>query len=473
LITQFLSPRTNKRTDRYGGCFDNRIRFPLDIIQNIQKKCGPHYPIGIRIIGDEWLPDGFLPEEAVLFAQRLEQSGVAYISVTAGTYESFPLDGGYLSIGAPKGKSIQYGAEIKKNVNVPVFINGKIADPVWMEQLLEEGKGDIIALGRPLVSDPDLPAKAQNGDLDDIRKCNSCCHCLDTFMRNLPLECFQNADVGREAEYFIKVTDDPKKVLVVGGGPGGLEAARVAALRGHEVTLMEKQSELGGQLLLAAIPTGKEEYKTVTVEWLVNQCKKAGVKIELNKMADLNVIKQFNPDVLLIATGGRPLIPAIPGADGENIMTYEEALKYEGNLEKKKIVVVGGGDIGAETAEFLATKGASVCVIEMLPELAPLMEMQNRISLLTRLAILGVEIRPQHLVDQIKKDGVIALNMQTMQKNTVEADLVVLALGVTPDNDLANTVKGKTKETYFVGDCVAPRKAANAIHQASFIARQI
>jgi 2,4-dienoyl-CoA reductase-like NADH-dependent reductase (Old Yellow Enzyme family)/thioredoxin reductase len=473
LITQFVSPRTNKRTDRYGGCFDNRIRFPLDIIQNIRKKCGPNFPIGIRMIGDEWLPDGFQLDEALLFAQRLEAAGVAYISASAGTYESFPLNGGYLAMGAPKGKTIKYGAEIKKNVNIPVFINGKIADPIWMDQLLTEGQGDVIALGRPLVSDPDLPIKAQEGRLEDIRKCNSCCYCLDTFMRNLPLECFQNADVGREAEYRIRPAEKRKKVLIVGGGPGGLEAARVAALRGHDVTLMEKQSDLGGQLLLAAIPTGKEEYKTATVDWLVTQCKKAGVKIELNKRVDSEVVAQVKPDVLVVATGGNPLIPPIPGADSQNVMTYEKALRYEGDWGSKKVVVVGGGDVGSEIAEFLARKGANICIVEMLPELALAMEVQNRILLLTRLAELRVDIKTHHLVEAIEKDGVVVVNLQTREKKTIKADLVVMALGVTPNKDLENTIKGKAKETYFIGDCVAPRKAVNAIHQASFIARQI
>jgi 2,4-dienoyl-CoA reductase-like NADH-dependent reductase (Old Yellow Enzyme family)/thioredoxin reductase len=473
LIMQFFSNRTNKRTDKYGGNFENRIRFPIEIIQNIQQKCGSDYPIGIRITGDEWLPDGFQLDEAKLFAKRLEETGVAYISVAGGTYESFALNDGYLAMGAPKGKTIKYGTEIKKNVKVPVFINGKIADPIWMDQLIREGKGDIVLLGRPLISDPDLPVKAEQGRFEDIRKCISCCYCLDTMIRNWPIRCFQNADVGRETEFVIKPAQKRKRILIVGGGPGGLEAARVAGLRGHEVKLMDKQGALGGQLLLASIPTSKEEYMTCTVDWLVTQCKKAGVKIELKTECDPKVVRQFNPDVLIIATGGKPLIPSNLGVMGDNVITYEKALKDKREWKQKKVIVVGGGDIGSETAEYLARRKADVTIIEMLPELALDMEFQNRVLLHTRLAGLGVDIKTRHLVEEIKGNSVVIKDLERLERITIEGDIIVIALGVISLNDLKQSLKEKPMETYCIGDCVKPRKAVNAIHEASFIARQI
>jgi 2,4-dienoyl-CoA reductase-like NADH-dependent reductase (Old Yellow Enzyme family)/thioredoxin reductase len=472
LINQFYSPRTNKRTDKYGGNFENRIRFPLDIIRNIQQKCGVDYPVGIRIIGDEWLPDGFQLEEATLLAKRLEEAGVVYISITAGTHESTPLGEGALAMGSPKGRYVECGAEIKKHVSVPIFINGKITDPIWMNQLIQEGKGDVITLGRPLLSDPDLPVKALQGRLDDIRKCISCCHCLN-IMLFWPLECFHNAEMGREREFVIKPAEKPKRVLVIGGGPGGLEAARVAALRGHDVTLMEKQTVLGGQLLLAAIPTGKEEYKTVTVEWLASQCKKGGVKIKLNTECNVKVIEEFKPDALVVATGGVPLVPDKLDIAVRNVMTYEEALTSVKIWKRKKVVVLGGGEIGSETAEFLARKGAQVSIVEILPEILKNMEFQNKVLLKTRLGELGVDIMTRHLFEEIKGNSVIVIDLEKMTKKAIQADVIVIALGVVPNNGLIDDLQGGAVETYVIGDCVKPGKAGDAIHQAAYIARQI
>jgi NADPH-dependent 2,4-dienoyl-CoA reductase/sulfur reductase-like enzyme len=279
--------------------------------------------------------------------------------------------------------------------------------------------------------------------------------------------------VGREAEFLIRPVEKRKKVIIVGGGPGGLEAGRVAALRGHDVTLMEKKGVLGGQLCLASIPTGKEEYKTVTVDWLVEQCKTVGVKIELNTEADFRTIEEFAPDVLIIATGGKPSIPALPGVEGKNVISYEEALTLERDWRKQRVVVAGGGDIGTETAEFLARKKADVTIVEMRSALAPNMEYQNRSLLITRLSRLGVSIKTQHLIEGIEGNGVIVMDLTKLEKKMIEADFVVLALEVISNNDLNNTLKDKPKETYRIGDCVEPKRAVNAIHQASFIARQI
>ena len=477
LLQQWVSPHTNKRTDRYGGSFENRIQLPLEIVRGIHQKCGPSFPIGYSTVMDELLPDGINMEESTNFAKELEREGVNHIDLNIGTYETSSLEKGIgRSHRQPKG-TFDKTEVFKKLVNIKVFArcNGE-HDPIKWEEALRKGECDVIQIGRPLLCDPELPNKVKDGRLEDIRLCIRCAQCFETStIKPFQVACSLNPELGREREYAIScISSHPQRVLVIGGGPGGLEAARVAAIRGHEVTLMEKEAELGGNARIASLPIGKEEIKTYFIDWLERQCRKAGVRLELNKEVSVKVIKQFNPDVVILATGARPLIPDIPGIDKSHVATAEDVLT--GRLKVgKKVVVAGGGQVGVETADFIAEKSLaeSVTIIEMLPMLAFDMPTMTRTYMLkVLLPKWGVKTLTNMQIQEITDDGIVALDKE-WKRHKFEFDMVVNALGYVPNLTLSEALNGEVRELYKIGDCVRPRNILHAVREAAYIARQI
>jgi 2,4-dienoyl-CoA reductase-like NADH-dependent reductase (Old Yellow Enzyme family)/NADPH-dependent 2,4-dienoyl-CoA reductase/sulfur reductase-like enzyme len=477
LLQQWVSPHTNKRTDRYGGSFENRIQLPLEIVRGIHQKCGPSFPIGYSMVMDELLPDGINMEESTNFAKELEREGINHIDLNIGTYETSSLEKGIgRSHRQPKG-TFDKTEVFKKLVNIKVFArcNGE-HDPIKWEEALQKGQCDVIQIGRPLLCDPDLPNKVKDGRLEDIRLCIRCAQCFETStIKPFQVACSLNPELGREREYAIScISSHPKRVLVIGGGPGGLEAARVAAIRGHEVTLMEKEAELGGNARIASLPIRKEEIKTYFIDWLERQCRKAGVRLELNKKVSVKVIKQFNPDVVILATGARPLIPDIPGIDKSHVATAEDVLT--GRLKVgKKVVVAGGGQVGVETADFIAEKSLaeSVTIIEMLPMLAFDMPTMTRTYMLkVLLPKWGVKTLTNMQIQEITDDGIVALDKE-WKRHKFEFDMVVNALGYVPNITLSEALNGEVRELYKIGDCVRPRNILQAVREAAYIARQI
>jgi len=466
LLHQFVSPTTNKRTDRWGGTFENRIRLPLEIIQGIREKCGPNFPIGYNMVADEFLPDGINLEHTIAFAKRLEEEGVAYLCPRVRPAVRYVAR-------SPKGITLRYTAAIKKVVSIPIFANEQIHEPEFMEEILEKGLADIICLGRPLLSDPELPKKAWEGRLDDIRMCIKCCHCFEcvnvTFEK---LSCTQNPALGRGKEWTIQPTASPKKVLVVGGGAAGLEAARIAALRGHNVTLMEQAAQLGGQALIAALPVGKQHLKSYIVDWRERQCEKAGVDIQLKKEVTPEVIDEINPDVVIVATGATPLVPSIHGITKAHVVTAWDVLK--GARVGKRVVVAGGGQVGVETADFIAEKGSteSVTIVEMLPEIAIDMDVYNRAYIMQKLSEYNVKVLTNMKAEKITDEGLVTIDKER-KRHTIEADTVVLALGAVPNRNLVEALKGKVPELYAIGDCVKPRKLIDVIREGAYMGIQI
>lgn len=477
LLQQWVSPHTNKRTDRFGGSFENRITLPIEIVRGIRQKCGPSFVIGYSMVIDEHLPDGITLEESVAFAKALEQEAVDHIDVTVGTYETSSSEKGVgRSIRQPKGL-FEKAETFKKLVNMKIFARcvGE-HNPIKWEEALEKGQCDVIQIGRPLLCDPELPKKVTEGRLDDIRLCIRCAQCFETAMiKPYQVACSINPELGRERDYAIKrVTSHSKRVLVVGGGPAGLEAARVAALRGHEVTLIEKEAELGGNARIASLPIGKEEIKTYYIDWLNRQCRKAGVKLELNKEASLPLIKQLNPDVVIVATGATPLRPPIPGVDKPHVVTAADVLTGKARVGKK-VIVAGGGEVGVETADFIAENNLaeSVAIIEMLPLLAYDMPAMARTYMLqVLLPKWGVKIFTDMQIQEITDEEVIALD-KDWRRYKFEADTVVNALGYVPNTTLGEALSGKVPELYKIGDCVKPRNMFHAVHEAAYVARQI
>jgi 2,4-dienoyl-CoA reductase-like NADH-dependent reductase (Old Yellow Enzyme family)/thioredoxin reductase len=478
LLQQWVSPHTNKRVDRYGGSFENRIQLPLEIVRGIRQKCGPAFVIGYSMVIDEFLPDGITLEESTAFAKALEKEGVDHIDLMAGHYETGTLEKGMgRSPRQPKG--LFEKAEIfKRSVSMKIFARcmGE-HNPVKWEEALAKGQCDVIQIGRPLLCDPELPKKVKEDRLDDIRLCLRCGQCYETgTIKTYQHHCSLNAELCRERDFAVKRrTSGSKRVLVIGGGPAGLEAARVAAVRGHSVTLMEKETQLGGYARIAALPIGKEEIKTSFIDWLERQCRKAGVEIELGRELSVEVVKALGPDVVIVATGGRPFIPPIPGIDKAHVIIAEDVLTGKAARIGKRVIVAGGGEVGVETADFIAEKrfAESVTIVEMLPLLASDMPAMPRTYLLqVILPKWGIISFTNMKILEITDDEVITLQ-KDWNSRKFEADTVVNAMGYIPNNTLGEALKAEFSEVYMIGDCVKPRNILHAVHEASYVARSL
>jgi 2,4-dienoyl-CoA reductase-like NADH-dependent reductase (Old Yellow Enzyme family)/thioredoxin reductase len=459
LLAQFLSSAWNKRQDEFGGTVRDRARILSEIMTKTRSLVGQDYPVWCRINGMEYgIEDGLTIDEAKEVAQIAQEAGADAIHVSAYGYASF-AGINRACIGSPRGNLVDLAAEIKKTVSVPVVAVGRI-DLELGEELLREKRADLVAIGRPQIADPHLIRKAIEGKMDDIAPCIACNHCVDDMMAmDINLHCSVNTCVGKEREYKIIPAKKTKRVLVVGGGPSGMETARVAALRGHEVILFEKQSELGGQLILAVKPPRKEEIQLLT-NYLAIQIKKLGVKFEIGKEADVASIKKINPDAVVLATGVTSLIPEIPGIDRSNVVTAEEVLI--GQRIGKKVAVVGGGLVGCETAEFLAERGKTVKIVEILDEIAVGVCLSIKAGLVHRLKASGINMLTGLKCNEITQNGLIATG-KGGERKFIEADTIVLAAGAEPNIHLLTALEDGVAEIHLVGDCAEPRRILQAI----------
>jgi 2,4-dienoyl-CoA reductase-like NADH-dependent reductase (Old Yellow Enzyme family)/thioredoxin reductase len=468
LVNQFLSPLTNRRTDQYGGDIKKRARFLLEILERIREKVGNGYPVLCRINGDDYIEGGITLEEAKTIAKMLEAGGVDALHISGGIYDS-PVPVTTAPMALPRGIMVHLAAGIKEVVNVPVIAVGRINDPELAEEILRQGKADLVSMGRALLADPYLPKKAAAGALDEINRCTACDECISRLFFNEDIVCSVNAALGKEEEYKIEKADAQKRVLVVGGGPAGMEAARVSALRGHEIILYEKSKKLGGQLNLAAVPPNKEEIKNVTT-YLESQIRKLGVKIIPGEAVTPQLVEKIKPDVVFIATGSIPIVPENMIVKGDNIVTAHDVLSGAVSVGER-VVVVGGGMVGVETAEFLAEKGKKVTILEMLGRIGMDMVPMVITLLYRRLKKLGVLMLTNAKVEKITWKSVVY--EKDGKKQTLEADSVVLAMGSKPNLGLMRALEGKVPELYAIGDAEKPSKVLKAIHDGYRIAREI
>ncbi len=469
LLAQFMSAYTNRRTDRYGGDISSRMRFPLEVVQAVREKVGPDYPIIFRVSGEERVPGGRELEEVVATAPMVVDAGVDCISVSTGVYVNL-----FTHLIAPmeisKGLNVYAAEAIKKVVDVPVIVAGRLNDPIIANSVIAQGKADLVAIGRGVLADPELPNKAAAGQFEDIRWCIACNYCVQSLMTAMSLRCVVNPELGREREFAIAPAPKSKKVLVIGGGPAGMEAARVAALRGHRVTLYEKEPELGGQFRLASIPPQKQELDPA-IKYFSRALEKAGVKVVLGQEAKPSLVAELRPDAVMVATGGTPLIPDIPRAQGEKVVTAWDVLRGKAAVGKK-VVVAGGGMVGCETAEFLAEYGKEVTIVEMLPELASDAVMGRKLLLTQRLAELGVKVITSATIKKFTTDGVV-VTRDGKEKVIAGMESIVLAMGVAPVQKLAEEIKDKVSELYIIGDAANPATALEAFTAGAEVGRKI
>ena len=475
LLDQFLTPLWNKRTDKYGGDLDGRLTFALELIQAIKRGAGAEFPILLKYALTHYMEGGRDIDEGLEIAKRLESAGVNALTINGGCWETY-----YWTAPPtyqPRGCSVDLSEMVKKVVNIPVIAVGKLGYPDFAESVLKEGKADFISLARHLLADPEWATKVKEGRTEDIIPCLGCNEgCVGRIRKSKVIGCSVNPATGFERELAITQAGRKKIVLVIGGGPGGMEAARVSALRGHQVTLWEKEKKLGGQLIAASVPDFKDDYKLL-VNYLSNQIRKVGVTVELEKEATLELIKSLNPDVVFIATGAIHEIPDIEGIQKgieEGRVITAIGVLSERQVVGKSVVVIGGGMIGCETGLHLGQRGKKVTIVKGRPihTLADDVPWGNALNLMKLIDDNKVKILDNTRVLRITKKGVDVVS-QAGEQVLLAADTIVIARGMKPNGIELVEARDTDKEFYAIGDCVSPRKVLNAMWEGYRIARLI
>lgn len=472
LVNAFLSPYSNRRTDEYGGSRENRMRFPLEVVRAVKEAVGPEFPVSYRITAEEFLPDGLKLEEAVLFCQELEKEGVAFIDVSGGIYETAYKTSATME--QPRCMHVPLAMAVKKAVkHTPISVAGRINDPVDAERILEEGHADFVTLGRAFHADPYFLPKLAKGQVDDVCRCIGCIACGVQLGAMQPAMCLCNTTATLERERAIKPAARSKRVLVVGGGPAGMEAARVAALRGHKVTLCERKWELGGQLLYAQRPPYRDEFSQLHV-WLADQINKAGVEVRPGTNVTVELVKEFGPDVVVVAAGASPSRPLIPGGDRDHVMSLLEMLEPM-DVRDTHVVVVGGQHVACLVAEHLAERGARVTLTEWSGELCSDVGFRVKWEHIKRLqAHERVTIELNTTVEEVL-DGSVVLQSRAERRLLEGVDVVAWGGRFVSETQLVDELlhAGAAPEIYAVGDCKAVRTAFEAMHEGAEVGHRI
>ena len=463
LPVQFMSPNVNRRVDEFGGDLEGRTKFAVEIIKNIKEKCGADYPVMMRISGEEHLDDGLTIEDNMLIAQMLEEAGVDALNISNGA----ALSGQYIAgcMALRSGFNLSNAAAIKSVVNIPVIAVGKLNEPYIMNDALVKGEADFIAIGRGSIADPNMPKKLAEDLFDEITPCISCCQkCLPIpgVPNEFGMSCLANPFCGREKEMAICEAEVKKSIMVAGAGPAGLMFASVAAQRGHKVTVYEKEF-IGGQFALGAVPPTKQPISKL-IKHYYSMCKKNGVEFIFEEVTT-DLIKEKKPDAVVVATGGKPVVPRIEGVEGPNVVTAHDILAGKA-VSGQRAIVIGGGSVGVETADFLAENMRSVAVVEMRDGVALDEAPYPRIFLMERLTKYGVNLITGATVTKINPDGLTYKNGD--EEYSINGfDTIILAIGVRSDNNLSSKIEELGIETYAIGDADKAGNAVDAIFAAA------
>lgn len=489
LICQFLSPLRNRRQDEYGGSFENRTRFAREIIEEMRQILGPDYPITVRMAGNDFVAGSNTDLETPEIARVYEKAGVDAISVTGGWHEAHVPQ---LTMSVPRGAYIYLAQAIKEAVSIPVIASNRVPEPKLAEKLLRDGQADLVNLGRVLMADPFWPQKAGSGHPERIMPCVACLQgCMDELVVGRPVKCMVNPRQGYEGERNIIQADKPKRVLVIGAGPGGLEAAVRAAEADHKVELYEKTDRIGGQLWIAGTPPHKQELWRI-IEYYSEMIKVLNIKVHMNTMVDLDLIRQLRPDYIIAAEGARPVQPAIEGIGGPGVFNAWDVLANDPPLGRK-IAVLGGGAVGLETAHFLALKGTiSDSVLRFLfsnnaesPERLKQLIFQGskQITVFEKMPRVGNGVGRSSiwgLMNELRKHGVRIVNRASVHSfhdrmlsyekdgklNSEEFDNLIVAVGSRPVRELAEALPETGIPFTVIGDSLEPGQITDAIHQA-------
>jgi len=452
LINQFLSPITNQRRDEYGGSEENRLRFILEILSEVRMLGGDDFTYLCRLSGQEFMDGGLTLNETTKIAKVIEAAGIDCINVQAGWHESpVPL----VQSNVPPGAFIYLAEGIKKSVKIPVIAAYRITSPELAEEIISQRKADLVGMARALIADPELPKKAREGREEEIRPCIVCCRCLDRVLHDEPLYCSVNPRVGKEIDWLPRPTDRPKKVAVIGAGPSGLVCALMAASRGHKVILYEKENRLGGQLNYASVPPHKQEIQQYQ-KYLEGSLSRSGVRVKLKTNMEIN--KEI-ADIIIVATGAQPLIPSVPGLD-----RYLTALDVLSGIKTgENVLIIGGGMIGCEVAEYLASKGKKVTILEMLERVGNDIGPTIRWVILSRLKESGVKMEVKAKVTGVTEKGVVV--ERNGEEEEFIGDTIVVASGMVPTHkDLHDH---NNSEIYIIGDAASPRRIKEAVEEGT------
>lgn len=462
LIHQFLSAHTNHRTDVYGGSLENRLRFGRELTAAVREQVGDEFPIIIRMNAADYVAGGLTIDDAVQIACTLEEAGANALSVTSGTMcESVPFC--LYPTGTPKANLLPMAATIRSAVDLPVLVAGRIRTPKVAREALAAGQADLIGLGRPFLADPDWVRKTAAGDEGAILPCAACHQgCLASLRRGEGTSCVFNPLTGREATVQVTPAAQPRQVMVVGGGPAGLEAAYVAAQRGHQVALYEQTGRWGGQFNLAARAPHKEEFEDV-IHYMALVVERAGAEMHLNTRITPEQVAAAQPDAVVLATGGVPLTIPFPGLEQSRWRLAADVLDGSVTVDTQSVLVIGGGLVGLETADYLAAQDKQVTIVEMLDEVGSGMDPLAKAMLLKRLARHQVTIHTGTKILRLLEDEVVADQQGQEIRSPVET--VVIAVGVRPARELPDALAGSGLNIHVIGDAKEPRTALEAIHE--------